>query len=140
MPKGLPKLCKETDQPTAALIADLKQRGMLDDTLVVWGGEFGRLPIAQLPPDKNEAKAGRDHNKNAFCTWMAGAGVKPGIQYGATDDYGYYAVENKVHVHDLHATILHILGLDHTRLTYQYAGRNFRLTDVYGEVVRDILA
>ncbi len=123
----------EVDQPIAALLADLKGRGLLKDTLVLWGGEFGRTPTAQ-------GSDGRDHNPEAFTIWMAGGGVKPGLTYGATDDYGYYAVENKVHFHDLHATILHLLGLDHLRLTYRYAGRDFRLTDVHGNVVKDIIA
>ena len=123
----------EVDQPISALLTDLKARGLLQDTLVLWGGEFGRTPTAQ-------ASDGRDHNPEAFTVWMAGGGVKPGLSYGATDDYGYYSVENKVHFHDLHATILHLLGLDHKRLTYRYAGRDFRLTDVHGEVVKGILA
>ena len=123
----------EVDQPIAALLADLKGRGLLKDTLVLWGGEFGRTPTAQ-------GSDGRDHNPEAFTIWMAGGGVKPGLTYGATDDYGYYAVENKVHFHDLHATILYLLGLDHLRLTYRYAGRDFRLTDVHGNVVKDIIA
>jgi hypothetical protein len=123
----------EVDRPIAGLIHDLKRRGLLEDTLVVWGGEFGRTPVAQ-------GDDGRDHNPHGFTMWLAGGGVKPGFRYGATDDYGYYAVENKVHFHDLHATMLHLLGLDHTRLTYRYAGRDFRLTDVHGEVVREILA
>ena len=122
----------EVDKPIAGLIHDLKARGLLRDTLVLWGGEFGRTPTAQ-------GSDGRDHNPEAFTMWLAGGGVKAGLQYGATDDYGYYAVENKVHFHDLHATILHLLGLDHTRLTYRYAGRDFRLTDVHGNVVRDIM-
>ncbi|MBI1355101.1 MAG: DUF1501 domain-containing protein [Acidobacteria bacterium] len=123
----------EVDKPIAALLRDLKSRGLLEDTLVVWGGEFGRTPTAQ-------GSDGRDHNPEAFTYWLAGGGVKPGLQYGATDDYGYYSVENKVHFHDLHATILYLLGLDHKRLTYRYAGRDFRLTDVHGNVVKDILA
>jgi len=123
----------EVDQPITALLTDLKARGLLEDTLVLWGGEFGRTPTAQ-------ASDGRDHNPEAFTIWMAGGGVKPGLSYGATDDYGYYSVDKKVHFHDLHATILHLLGLDHTRLTYRYAGRDFRLTDVHGEVVKGILA
>jgi hypothetical protein len=122
-----------TDQPIAALLADLKARGMLEDTLVVWGGEFGRTPIAQ-------GTNGRDHNPQGFTTWLAGGGVKPGMAYGNTDEYGYYAVENRVHMHDLHSTMLHLLGIDHKKLTYKYAGRDFRLTDIYGEVVHDILA
>lgn len=122
-----------TDRPIAALLSDLKARGMLDETLVVWGGEFGRTPIAQ-------GKDGRDHNPQGFTTWLAGGGVKGGITYGNTDEFGYYAVENRVHIHDLHATMLHLLGLDHKQLTYRYAGRDFRLTDVYGEVVKGILS
>jgi hypothetical protein len=124
---------REVDQPIAGLLQDLKSRGLLKDTLVLWGGEFGRTPTAQ-------GSDGRDHNPEAFTMWMAGGGVKPGIQYGSTDDYGYYAVENKVHFHDLHATILYLLGMDHTKLTYRYAGRDFRLTDVHGNVVKDIVA
>jgi uncharacterized protein (DUF1501 family) len=116
------------------LLHDLKSRGLLEDTLVLWGGEFGRTPVAQGTSD------GRDHNPEGFTMWMAGGGVKGGHIHGATDDYGYYAVEDKVHVHDLHATILHILGVDHEQLTYRYAGRDFRLTDVEGHVVKEILA
>ena len=123
----------EVDKPIAALIRDLKARGLLKDTLVVWGGEFGRTSTAQ-------GADGRDHNPEAFTYWLAGGGVRPGLRYGLTDDYGYYAIENKVHFHDLHATILHLLGLDHKQLTYRYAGRDFRLTDVHGEVVQGILA
>jgi uncharacterized protein (DUF1501 family) len=123
----------EVDKPIAGLIRDLKARGLLEDTLVLWGGEFGRTPTAQ-------GGDGRDHNPHGYTMWMAGGGVKPGIRYGNTDDYGYYAVENKVHLHDLHATMLHLLGLDHERLTYRHAGRDYRLTDVYGNVVREILA
>ncbi len=123
----------EVDKPIAGLIRDLKARGLLDDTLVLWGGEFGRTPTAQ-------GDDGRDHNPHGYTIWLAGGGVKPGIRWGSTDDYGYYSVENKVHLHDLHATMLHLLGLDHTQLTYRYAGRNFRLTDVHGEIVRGILA
>ena len=123
----------EVDKPIAGLLKDLKARGLLKDTLVLWGGEFGRTPTAQ-------GSDGRDHNPEAFTVWMAGGGVKPGLSYGATDDYSYYSVENKVHFHDLHATILHLLGLDHLKLTYRYAGRDFRLTDVHGNVVKDILA
>jgi hypothetical protein len=124
----------EVDQPIAALLADLKARGLLEDTLVLWGGEFGRTPVVQGGDD------GRDHNPQGYTMWLAGGGVKAGMQFGNTDDYGYYAVENKVHLHDLHATILHLLGLDHKRLTFRYAGRDFRLTDVHGNVVREILA
>jgi hypothetical protein len=123
----------EVDKPIAGLIRDLKARGLLEDTLVLWGGEFGRTPVAQ-------GDDGRDHNPQGFSMWLAGGGVQAGLRYGRTDDYGYYAVENKVHFHDLHATMLHLLGLDHTRLTYRYAGRDFRLTDVHGRVVQEILA
>lgn len=125
---------KAVDKPIAALLADLKQRGLLEDTIVWWGGEFGRTPYAE----KNGT--GRDHNPSGFTTWLAGGGFKPGLSYGATDEFGFKAVENKVHMHDLHATILHQLGLDHERLTFRYAGRNFRLTDVYGKVVKDIIS
>ncbi|MEO1597866.1 MAG: DUF1501 domain-containing protein, partial [Planctomycetota bacterium] len=125
------KNASEVDRPIAGLLRDLKQRGMLDDTLVLWGGEFGRTPDAQ---DGN----GRDHNPHAFTMWMAGGGVKPGFSFGATDEWGYYAQDNKVHVHDLHATILALLGLNHERLTYRHAGRDFRLTDVEGRVVREL--
>jgi hypothetical protein len=131
--KGHEKNAREVDRPIAALLHDLKARGLLDDTLVVWGGEFGRTPTAQ-------GKDGRDHNPEGFTMWLAGGGVKGGHRHGATDDYGYYAVEDKVHIHDLHATVLHLLGLDHERLTYRYAGRDFRLTDVAGRVVRGVLA
>jgi hypothetical protein len=127
------KNAMEVDQPIAALIRDLKDRGLLDETLVLWGGEFGRTPVAQ-------GNDGRDHNPHGYTMWMAGGGVRPGMVYGATDEYGYYAVENKVHLHDLHATMLHLLGLDHLKLTYRFAGRDFRLTDVEGEVVHEILA
>lgn len=126
-------LCRNIDQPIAALLADLKQRGLLEDTLVIWGGEFGRTPVS-------ENGDGRDHNHYGFSMFMAGGGVRGGMTYGETDDFGFRAVENKVHVHDLHATILHLLGLDHEKLTYRYAGRDFRLTDVYGRVVKEILA
>jgi hypothetical protein len=121
------------DRPAAALLADLKSRGMLDETLVIWGGEFGRTPYAQLGD-------GRDHNNKGFTVWMAGGGVKGGLSYGATDDYGYEAVDGKVHIHDWHATILHLLGFDHEKLTYRHAGRDFRLTDVKGHVVKAVLA
>ncbi len=130
---GHEKNAREVDLPIAGLLADLKQRGMLDDTLVWWGSEFGRTPTA-------ESANGRDHNPEGFTMWLAGGGVKGGFRYGATDDYGYYAAENKVHVHDFHATLLHLLGLDHERLTYRYAGRDFRLTDVEGNVVRELFA
>ena len=132
-------LAKEIDQPAAALIKDLKQRGMLADTLIIFGGEFGRTPTVELN-DSGASKAGRDHNPYGFTVCLAGGGVKGGTVYGATDEFGFKAVENIVHVHDLHATILHLLGFDHEKLTYRYAGRDFRLTDVYGKVVKDILA
>jgi hypothetical protein len=138
LPVDLPKRCKETDQPAAALVMDLKQRGMLDDTLVVWGGEFGRTVYCQGRLTKEEY--GRDHHPRCFTVWMAGGGVKPGITHGATDDYGYNITHDPVHVHDLQATILKTLGVDHTKLTYQYQGRHFRLTDVHGNVVKPILA
>ena len=134
-----PKLCADADQAAAALIADLKQRGMLDDTLVVMGGEFGRTPYSQTD-GKDPKKAGRDHHHTGFSTLLAGGGVRGGLAYGATDEFGMNATETPVHVHDLHATILHLLGIDHEKLTYRYAGRDFRLTDVSGRVVRDIMA
>jgi len=129
----LPSRCAAVDQPIAALLTDLKTRGLLDDTLVLWGGEFGRTPTA-------EGNNGREHHPFGFTMWLAGGGIKGGMTYGATDEFGWHAVENKVHVHDLHATILHLLGFDHTRLTFRYGGRNYRLTDVHGHVVHDILA
>ena len=139
---GHRNLAKESDQPIAALLTDLKQRGMLHDTLVIWGGEFGRTPVVELPtPGANAGKKnGRDHNHHGFTMWMAGGGVKAGTTYGATDEFGFKAEVNPVHVHDLHATILNLLGFDHTKLTYRYAGRDFRLTDVYGNVVKDLIA
>lgn len=136
----LPKKCRDVDQGMAALVQDLKQRGLLDETLVVWGGEFGRTPMQQTASgDGGTTKPGRDHHKEAFTMWMAGGGIKPGITYGQTDDFGYNIVDKPVHVHDLNATILHQLGLDHERLTYKYQGREFRLTDVHGEVVKGLL-
>jgi len=129
------RLAQEWDQPIAAFLQDLKQRGLLDSTLVIWGGEFGRTPVAELPQ-----LSGRDHNHYGFSMWLAGGGVRGGYVHGATDEFGFAAVEKKVHVHDLHATILHLLGFDHERLTYRYAGRDFRLTDVHGNVVRELLA
>ena len=131
------KLCADGDRAAGALIADLKQRGMLEDTLVVWGGEFGRTPYAE---NRDEKKAGRDHHHTAFSMLLAGGGVKGGLAFGTTDELGMKAAEHPVHVHDLHATILHLLGLDHEKLTYRYAGRDFRLTDVHGKVVKEILA
>ncbi|MBM3834637.1 MAG: DUF1501 domain-containing protein [Verrucomicrobia bacterium] len=133
------KLAKEIDQPIAALIKDLKQRGMLDETLVIWGGEFGRTPTVELN-DSGKEKKGRDHNPYGFSMWLAGGGIKGGTIYGATDEFGFKAVENVVHVHDLHATILAALGFDHEQFTYRYAGRDFRLTDVHGRIVKEILA
>ncbi|HJT36604.1 MAG TPA: DUF1501 domain-containing protein [Pirellulales bacterium] len=130
--QALPERCAATDQPTAALLCDLKSRGLLDETLVVWGGEFGRSPTA-------EGADGREHHPFGFAMWLAGGGVRGGSAHGATDEYGWHAVENKVHVHDLHATILHLMGLDHERLTYRWGGRDYRLTDVAGNVVREIL-
>jgi hypothetical protein len=130
----LKKNCEDTDKPCAALIKDLKQRGMLDDTLVVWGGEFGRTPMVQGGSD------GRDHHPNAFSMWLAGGGIKPGVTLGESDDFGFNAVKDRVHVHDLQATILHLLGFDHLKLTYRFQGRDFRLTDVHGNVVKELLA
>jgi hypothetical protein len=129
----LPNNCMATDKPIAGLLRDLKSRGLLEDTLVVWGGEFGRTPTA-------EGNNGREHHPFGFSMWMAGGGVKGGIAHGTTDEYGWYAEENKVHVHDLHATILHLMGINHEKLTYRYSGRDYRLTDVSGRVVREILA
>lgn len=137
LPKQLQGQCRDTDQPTAALIADLKKRGMLEDTLIVWGGEFGRTVYSQGGLTKE--KYGRDHHPKCFSMFLAGAGVKPGTSYGVTDDYCYNIVENPVPVHDLHATMLHLLGIDHERLTYKFQGRGFRLTDVHGNVVHDLL-
>jgi len=135
-------LAHESDQAIGALLTDLKQRGMLDDTLVIWGGEFGRTPTVELPtPGANAGKMnGRDHNHYGFTYWMAGGGVKRGTVYGSTDEFGFRAEQNPVHVHDLHATILHLLGFDHTKLTYRHAGRDYRLTDVYGNVIHDLIA
>jgi hypothetical protein len=130
----LKKNCRDTDRACAALITDLKQRGLLDDTLVVWGGEFGRTPMVQGGSD------GRDHHPNAFSMWMAGGGMKPGLTLGETDDFGFNVAKDRVHVHDLHATLLHLLGFNHERLTYRFQGRDFRLTDVHGEVIHKLLA
>lgn len=127
------------DQPIAALLKDLKQRGLLEETLVVWGSEFGRTPVGENRKGFKRV-TGRDHHPHAFCIWMAGGGVKGGQVIGATDDIGWNPIANPVHVHDLHATILHLFGLDHTRLTYRFQGRDFRLTDVHGRVVYDLLA
>jgi hypothetical protein len=133
------KNCKETDQASAALVMDLKQRGLLDDTLVVWGGEFGRTPMVETNPALGRA-LGRDHHPQAFTVWMAGAGVKKGFTMGETDELGFNIVRDPVHVHDIQATILHLLGLDHERLTFRTQGRDFRLTDVHGHVIRPLLA
>ena len=133
------KLAGEIDQPIAALMADLKQRGLFEETLILWGGEFGRTPTVELTGD-GKSKLGRDHNHYGFSVWMAGGGIRGGTTYGATDDFGFKAVDRPTSVHDLHATILHLLGFDHERLTYRYAGRDFRLTDVHGRVLREILA
>lgn len=129
----LERNCRQIDQPIAALLKDLKTHGLLKDTLVIWGGEFGRTPHSQ-------GDDGRDHNHKGFSMWMAGGGVKGGLRYGRTDDYGYEAVEDKMPIHDWHATVLHLLGLDHERLTFRHAGRDFRLTDVHGQVAHKILA
>lgn len=137
LPQGIKQQCKQTDQPTAALIMDLKRRGMLEDTLVIWGGEFGRTVYSQGKLDKENY--GRDHHPRCFTMWMAGAGVKPGITYGATDDFSYNIIKNPVHVHDFQATLLDIMGLNHEQLVYKYQGRRFRLTDVSGTVIKDIL-
>jgi hypothetical protein len=131
--QGHTKNAAEVDKPIAGLLSDLKDRGLLEDTLVLWGGEFGRTPTA-------EGSNGRDHNPHGFTMWLAGGGVQGGMAYGQTDDYGYYAAVDKMHIHDLHATLLHLLGLDHLRLTFHYAGRDFRLTDVAGKVAHAIIA
>jgi hypothetical protein len=130
----LKKNCKNTDQASAALVQDLKQRGLLEDTMVLWGGEFGRTPMVQGGND------GRDHHPNCFTMWMAGGGIKPGVTIGESDEFGFNATKDKVHVHDLHATLLQLLGFDHTKLTYRFQGRDFRLTDVHGELVEKLLA
>jgi hypothetical protein len=138
---ALPRKCRDVDQPMAALITDLKQRGLLDDTLVIWASEFGRTPLAQgIGGEGEKTKPGRDHHKDAYTVWLAGGGVKPGLSYGRTDEFGFNVAENPVHVHDLNATVLRLLGLDHERLTFKYQGREFRLTDVHGKVVSDLLA
>lgn len=138
LPSGIKRQCLQTDQPTAALLQDLKQRGLLDDTLVIWGGEFGRTSFSQGQLTKDNY--GRDHHPGCFTMWMAGAGVKPGTVYGETDEFGYNVVRNPVHIHDFQATLLHLLGIDHEQLTYKYQGRRFRLTDVHGKVVHDLFS
>src|SRR5207247_5073434 len=136
---GIKDQTKKTDQGCAALIKDLKQRGLLDETLVIWGGEFGRTPMVEANADFGR-KLGRDHHPQAFTMWLAGGGIKPGVTTGETDEFGFHVVKHKVHVHDRHATILHLLGTDPTKLTYLFQGRDFRLTDVSGELVEKILA
>jgi Protein of unknown function (DUF1501) len=137
--KGIKEQTGKTDQASAALVKDLKQRGLLDDTIVLWGGEFGRTPMVESNPEVGR-KLGRDHHPQAFSMWLAGGGIKPGITWGETDELGFHVVKDKVHVHDLHATLLHLLGFDHTKLTYRFQGRDFRLTDVFGEIVQGLLA
>jgi uncharacterized protein (DUF1501 family) len=132
------KNCGDTDQGSAALVKDLKQRGLLEDTLVIWGGEFGRTPMVETNPALGR-RLGRDHHPQAFTMWLAGGGIKPGVAYGATDELGFHVAQDPLHVHDLQATILRLLGFDHEKLTYHYAGRDFRLTDVHGHVVHDII-
>ena len=138
LPAGIKRQAEDTDQATAALLKDLKQRGLLEDTLVVWGGEFGRTSFSQ--GQLTATNYGRDHHPGCFTMWMAGAGVKPGITYGETDEFSYNVIKDPVHVHDFQATMMHLLGVDHERLTYKFQGRRFRLTDVHGHVVKDILS
>jgi uncharacterized protein (DUF1501 family) len=137
LPTNIPKQCRDIDQPQAALITDLKQRGMLEDTLIIWGGEFGRTVYGQGGLQENY---GRDHHGRCYSMWLAGGGIRPGHVHGQTDDYGYNIVRDPVHVHDINATILHCMGFDHERLTYRYQGRDFRLTDIHGKVVESILS
>jgi hypothetical protein len=138
LPNRIREQCKDCDQPSAALVTDLKERGLLEDTLVIWGGEFGRTVYCQGKIEPNNY--GRDHHGRCYSVWLAGGGIKPGISYGQTDDFGYNIVENPVHIHDLNATVMHCLGINHERLTYRFQGRDFRLTDIHGNVVKDILA
>ncbi|MCS7026033.1 MAG: DUF1501 domain-containing protein [Bryobacteraceae bacterium] len=138
--KGLPRMCEATDQPAAALLKDLKQRGLLQETLVIWGGEFGRTPLSEIRRPDDPDSIGRDHHPNGYSMWMAGGGIKAGFTIGKTDELALQVVEDRIHVHDLQATILHCLGMDHTKLTYRHMGRDFRLTDIHGEVVQKILA
>ena len=138
LPKAIQVQCTETDRASAALVRDLKRRGLLDDTLVIWGGEFGRTNYSQGRLTATDY--GRDHHPRCFTVWMAGGGVKPGYSHGETDEFGYNITEKGVHVHDFHATLLHVLGMDHEQLTYKFQGRRFRLTDVHGKVIRDLLA
>jgi hypothetical protein len=137
LPTNIPKQCRDIDQPAAGLISDLKQRGLLDETLVIWGGEFGRTVYGQGGLQNDY---GRDHHGRCFSMWLAGGGIQPGVVHGETDDYGYNIVKDGVHIHDLHATLLHCLGIDHERLTFRFQGRDFRLTDVHGKVVKKLLA
>jgi hypothetical protein len=137
---GFVNRCKETDQATSALLLDLKQRGLLEETLVIWGGEFGRTPMAENRGGKKAPFKGRDHHKEAFTMWIAGGGTKKGFTFGETDEIGYYGIKDQMHVHDLQATILHLMGLNHEKLTYHFQGRDFRLTDVGGKIVKDIIA
>ena len=137
--KGVRNQCRQTDQAVSGLIKDLKRRGLLEDTIVVWGGEFGRTPMVESNPDAARS-LGRDHHNKAFSMWFAGGGFKPGLTYGESDELGFNVAENPAHVHDLHATILHLLGFDHTKLTYRFQGRDFRLTDVHGNVIDKLLA
>jgi uncharacterized protein (DUF1501 family) len=136
LPDNMPLQCRDVDQPQAALVQDLKQRGLLDETLVIWGGEFGRTVYGQ---GGLKESYGRDHHGRCFSIWMAGGGIKPGLVYGATDDFSYNIAEKPVHIHDLNATLLHCLGIDHERLTFRQQGRDYRLTDVHGTVVKDLL-
>jgi hypothetical protein len=138
LPDHLSKQCRDTDQPSAALVTDLKQRGLLDDTLILWGGEFGRTVYCQ--GELTAKTYGRDHHPRCFTMWLAGGGVQPGLTYGATDDFSYNITENPTEIYDLNATILHLLGMDHTQLTYRFQGRDFRLTDVHGRVLSEIIA
>jgi arylsulfatase A-like enzyme len=138
LPRDIKSQCRDTDQASAALVKDLKQRGLLDETMVVWGGEFGRTVYSQ--GDLTMTNYGRDHHPRCFTVWMAGGGIKRGLSYGKTDDYSYNILENPVSVHDLHATMLYLMGIEHTKLTYRYQGRDFRLTDVFGDVVKGILS
>jgi hypothetical protein len=134
------KLGREADGPIAALLTDLAQRGLLEETLVICGGEFGRTPAVEIPLDSKRKPTGRDHNHHGYTVWLAGGGIRGGMTHGTTDEFGYRAVEDKVHVHDLHATMLHLMGFDHEQLTYHHAGRDFRLTDVHGRVLTELLA
>ena len=138
LPEGIKSQCYDTDQPTAAFIRELRQRGLLDDTLVIWGGEFGRTVFSQ--GELTNKNYGRDHHPRCYTIWMAGGGIKPGMVFGETDDFSYNVAADPVHIHDLNATILHCLGIDHQRFTYRFQGRDFRLTDVHGNVVKQVLA